>query len=85
MSVVTAGLVRFPVTDATDTTALVPEPPPAAREEVVHRIRYVQLRPGERFSGPALVEERETTAVIRPGWEATVLPDGAIVATRGAA
>ena len=30
----------------------------------------------------AVVEERETTAVIRPGWEATVLPDGAIVATR---
>lgn len=40
------------------------------------------LRPGDRLAGPALVEERETTAVIRPGWDATVLPDGAIVAVR---
>ena len=40
------------------------------------------LRPGDRLTGPVLVEERETTAVIRPGWEATVLPDGAIVARR---
>ncbi|MGH9209833.1 MAG: hydantoinase/oxoprolinase family protein [Acidimicrobiales bacterium] len=38
------------------------------------------LRPGDRLAGPALVEERETTAVLRPGWDATVLPDGAIVA-----
>ncbi|MGY6502117.1 MAG: hydantoinase/oxoprolinase family protein [Acidimicrobiales bacterium] len=40
------------------------------------------LAPGARVSGPALIEERETTAVVRPGWDATVLPDGAIVATR---
>jgi N-methylhydantoinase A len=40
------------------------------------------LRPGDRLDGPVLVEERETTAVVRPGWEATVLPDGAIVARR---
>ena len=43
MSVVTAGLVRFPVTDATDTAALIPEPSSAADlQEVVHRIRYTQ-------------------------------------------
>ena len=59
MSVVTAGLVRFPVTDATDTAALIPEPSSAAdQQEVVHRIRYIQLRPGER--APAGAE------VIRP-------------------
>jgi N-methylhydantoinase A len=45
-------------------------------------VRRLDLRPGDRVAGPALVEERETTAVIRPGWDATVLPDGAIVATR---
>ncbi|MDZ7678886.1 MAG: hypothetical protein U5K29_10075 [Acidimicrobiales bacterium] len=44
--------------------------------------RRSQLVPGARFAGPALVEERETTAVIRPGWDVTVLPDGALVAVR---
>jgi N-methylhydantoinase A/oxoprolinase/acetone carboxylase beta subunit len=33
--------------------------------------RY-QLAPGMRFAGPALVEERETTIVIPPGWRAMV-------------
>lgn len=42
--------------------------------------RRSTLAPGARFAGPALVEERETTAVIRPGWDVTVLPDGALVA-----
>ena len=40
------------------------------------------LAAGHRFAGPAIVEERETTAVIRPGWSAEVLADGSIVATR---
>jgi N-methylhydantoinase A len=30
------------------------------------------LRPGDAVDGPALVEERETTAVLRPGWRAVV-------------
>ena len=34
------------------------------------------------FVGPAIVEERETTAVIRPGWTATVADDGSIIAER---
>jgi N-methylhydantoinase A len=34
------------------------------------------------LDGPAIVEERETTAVIRPGWSAEVLADGSILATR---
>jgi hypothetical protein len=31
-----------------------------------------------------VVEERETTAVIRPGWSVEVGPDGSLVATRHA-
>ena len=43
------------------------------------------LSPGARLDGPAVVEERETTTVIRPGWTAEVAPDGSIIATRSAA
>jgi N-methylhydantoinase A len=41
------------------------------------------LGPGARFDGPAIVEERETTAVIRPGWSVEVGTDGSLLATRG--
>jgi N-methylhydantoinase A len=44
--------------------------------------RRTELLAGHRFRGPAIVEERETTSVIRPGWSAEVLADGTIVATR---
>jgi N-methylhydantoinase A len=38
---------------------------------------------GARFEGPAIVEERETTAVIRPGWSVEVAKaDGSLIATR---
>ncbi len=47
--------------------------------------RREQLGAGARFDGPAVVEERETTAVIRPGWSCEVLPDGVIVASRSPA
>ena len=40
------------------------------------------LGAGARFDGPAIVEERETTAVIRPGWSVEVGADGSLVATR---
>jgi N-methylhydantoinase A len=40
------------------------------------------LAPGDRVEGPALVEERETTAVLRPGWHAVVNEDGSLVASR---
>jgi N-methylhydantoinase A len=40
---------------------------------------------GQRIIGPAIIEERETTLVILPGWVATVHPTGAVVAVRGAA
>ncbi|HRE03624.1 MAG TPA: hypothetical protein PLV68_20170 [Ilumatobacteraceae bacterium] len=47
--------------------------------------RRVDLGVGQTIEGPAIVEERETTAVIRPGWTATVAPDGSLVALRDAA
>ena len=46
--------------------------------------RRIDLGLGQRIEGPAIVEERETTAVIRPGWVATVAPDGSLVADRTA-
>ena len=45
--------------------------------------RRDELGAGAAFAGPAIVEERETTAVIRPGWTAEIADDGSIVATRG--
>ena len=44
--------------------------------------RRSELGAGDRFSGPAIVEERETTAVIRPGWHVEVGADGSMIATR---
>jgi N-methylhydantoinase A len=44
--------------------------------------RRDELAPGQSFTGPAIVEERETTSVIRPGWAVEVGADGSLVATR---
>jgi N-methylhydantoinase A len=52
----------------------------AAEEVPVYR--RDSLAGGDVIVGPAIVEERETTAVIRPGWTAKVLDDGVIVAER---
>ena len=43
------------------------------------------LGAGARFDGPAVVEERETTSVIRPGWSVEVAADGSLIATRAGA
>jgi N-methylhydantoinase A len=40
------------------------------------------LRVGDHVDGPAIVQERETTIVLRPGWHAEVIDDGSVVATR---
>ncbi|NCG38743.1 MAG: hydantoinase/oxoprolinase family protein, partial [Actinobacteria bacterium] len=40
------------------------------------------LGAGATFPGPAIVEERETTSVIRPGWDVEVASDGSLIATR---
>ncbi len=45
--------------------------------------RRSDLGAGATFAGPAIVEERETTAVIRPGWSVTVAADGTLIARRG--
>ncbi len=44
--------------------------------------RRAELGIGATFEGPAVVEERETTTVIRPGWSVEVAPDGSLLATR---
>jgi N-methylhydantoinase A len=40
------------------------------------------LGAGATFEGPAVVEERETTSVIRPGWRVEVADDGSLIAHR---
>ena len=49
---------------------------------VVPVYRRQDLGVGAKFAGPAIVEERETTTVIRPGWRVEVASDGSLVATR---
>jgi N-methylhydantoinase A len=39
---------------------------------------------GQQLAGPALIEERETTIVLPPGWDAVVDDTGCITATRSA-
>jgi N-methylhydantoinase A len=43
------------------------------------------LAAGQEIAGPAIVEERETTTVILPGWTARVDATGCIIAQRGSA
>jgi N-methylhydantoinase A len=40
------------------------------------------LAAGQRLGGPAIIEERETTTVIPPGWMATIDPFGCIIARK---
>ena len=40
------------------------------------------LPTGIRLEGPVIVEERDTTSVIRPGWSMEVADDGSLVAIR---
>jgi N-methylhydantoinase A len=47
--------------------------------------RRPDLGVGQTLTGPVIVEERETTAVIRPGWTVEVRSDGSLVAERSAA
>jgi N-methylhydantoinase A len=44
--------------------------------------RREEIGPGAVLDGPAIVEERETTTVIRPGWAVEVARDGSLIATR---
>ena len=38
------------------------------------------LAPGARLSGPAIIEERETTIAIPPGWQASIDQAGCVIA-----
>lgn len=40
------------------------------------------LVPGQEFDGPVIVEERETTVFVLPGWRMKVHPDGSLIAMR---
>ncbi|MCU1401647.1 MAG: hyuA [Acidimicrobiales bacterium] len=42
--------------------------------------RRADLGVGQEIVGPVIVEERETTAVIRPNWTVTVAADGSLIA-----
>lgn len=42
------------------------------------------LAQAQKIAGPAIIEERETTIVIPPGWDAQVNESGCVVATRRA-
>jgi N-methylhydantoinase A len=44
----------------------------------------LSLAPGQRIPGPVIVEERETTVFVLPGWDLAVDPDGNLIATRRA-
>ena len=41
------------------------------------------LAAGQSVKGPAIIEERETTTALPPGWSATIDALGCIVATKG--
>ena len=40
------------------------------------------LAAGQQISGPVIIEERETTIFILPGWDASVADNGCITAER---
>ncbi|MDB5396456.1 MAG: N-methylhydantoinase [Rhodospirillales bacterium] len=42
------------------------------------------LAAGQTMAGPAIIEERETTIVVPPGWDATIDPLGCVIAKRRA-
>ncbi len=41
------------------------------------------LAPGQDIEGPVIIEERETTVFVLPGWSLNVHSDGSLIATRG--
>jgi N-methylhydantoinase A len=44
--------------------------------------KRADLGAGDSIAGPAIIEERETTVVVRPGWTVEVGPDGSLHARR---
>jgi N-methylhydantoinase A len=54
---------------------------PSGQVEVEVRSR-ADLKPGEQLHGPLIIEERETTIVILPGWSAEIDNNGCVYAVR---
>jgi N-methylhydantoinase A len=52
----------------------------ASHDVAVYDRRALAL--GQIIAGPVIVEERETTVFVLPGWTLTIVHDGALVATR---
>ena len=52
----------------------------AAQDTPVYR--RTDLGVGQKIDGPLIVEERETTTVIRPLWKVEVAADGSLIAQR---
>ncbi len=81
-----------PATDAAGAASTTPAPVPSRSRPIVFgRGDSAIVTPvydrsglavGARFNGPAVVEERETTSVIRPGWAVEVAADLSLMATR---
>ena len=45
-------------------------------------INRLSLKPGQTFTGPAVVEQADTTTVVRPGWQATLHDSSHLVLTQ---
>ncbi|MDT0681612.1 hydantoinase/oxoprolinase family protein [Roseicyclus sp. F158] len=92
---VLAGLLRVTVTIPAERPA---SPPPTPAKTVPAEERRVwdgawldaqvldraSLPPGARITGPALLEQPDTTIWIVPGWTGEVLPDGNLMVTQEA-
>jgi 5-oxoprolinase (ATP-hydrolysing) len=72
-------------------TRVPPKPITAARSRAMYfdgesrtaQVFYSgELEAGNQIAGPALVEQRHSTVVLAPGWEAEVLSGGELLATR---
>jgi N-methylhydantoinase A len=98
VEIVTWRLSAYAPADAVEPARIAPpsgDPLPSRRRPVVFDrgappvdvpvFGRSDLAIGAGLDGPAIVEERETTVVLRPGWRAEVAADGSIVATRTAA
>jgi N-methylhydantoinase A len=56
-----------------------PGAPAPVDARIIDRTRLVA---GERFSGPALVEQIDTTTLVPPGWDGEVAPGGELILVR---
>ena len=50
------------------------------RDAAVHD--RTRIAAGETVPGPAVLEQADTTTLVPPGWQATALPDLALILTR---